>query len=82
MIMLNLLSDLEVVFGKELLRPLDWDNALIIEAYTLSMCFVEKLESNVKTLQLDKFMEVLKVDQFGNIIAVFSVPSGALQKHW
>ena len=76
MIMLHLLSDLEVVFGKELLRPLDCDDALIIEAYTLTMCFVEKQESNVKTPQLDRFMEGLKVDQFGNIIAVLSVPSG------
>ena len=76
MIMLHLLSDLEVVFGKELLRPLDGDEALIIEAYSLSLRFVQKLENNLETPHLGDFLKGLKVDRFGDIIAVLPVPNG------
>ena len=54
---------------------LDGDHSLIIEAFNKSLQFAEKLE-HFETPFLDAFLDGLKEDAVGNILAVFGTPNG------
>ena len=64
---LHILADVETIFVKYFLRTRDRDDALIIEAYHTSLAMVDQLNSAFRSTKLDKFLDLISEDEFGNI---------------
>ena len=75
MIILHLLADFEDIFLKYYLKILDAEAGLIISAYHISSSFVQKISDEFTTTLTQRFLDCLREDENGNIVADLIVPN-------
>ena len=64
---MHILADLDPTFRAGLLKQLDTDDGLIINAYRINEDFYQLLEGDVKFPKLEGFLDSLTEDEHGNI---------------